>query len=83
MGAALNDGSFPPLISDSTFLLRENSPLCLYPPRVHVGSTPPLLLLHNNGLGRCIKGCTGFTKMRGYSPLLPLISRILLLMSVN
>lgn len=59
--------AFPPLIYNTAFLLRENSPLCLYP----VGSTPPFLLLHNNGLGRCIKGCIGFTKNEGLFTLAP------------
>lgn len=76
--------AFPPLIYDTTVLLRENSSLCLYSLSEFIYAAHLLfLLLHNNGFSRGIKGCTSFAKMRGYSPLLPLISCILPLMSVN
>lgn len=76
--------AFPPLIYDTTDLLRENSSLCLYSLSELIYEAHLLfLLLHNNGFSRWIKGFTSFAKMRGYSPLLPLISCILLLMSIN
>lgn len=75
---------FPPLIYNTTVLLRENSSLCLYSLSEFTDEAHLLfLLLHNNGFSRWIKGFTSFAKMRGYSPLLPLISCILLLMSIN
>ena len=57
--------------------------MSLFPLWVHICSTPLFLLLHNNSFSRWIKDCTSFAKIRGYSPLLPLISCFLLLMNIN